>query len=142
MISSVGLTRPGPRPPCEHRLRCRADETTAVFSPLDAAGGEMPLSMNREQVVTKDRAMRPHWFVRGDIDGFFGLFIDNLLQLMLVAVLCGVVCGFPPELITGRVLPGAAVSILLGNLFYAWQARALMRKAGREDVTALPFGIN
>jgi len=86
--------------------------------------------------------MQPRWFVHGDIDGFFGLFIDNLLQLMLIAVLCKVVCGFPPELITGRILPGAAVSILLGNLFYAWQARELMRKTGREDVTALPYGIN
>ena len=56
--------------------------------------------------------MQPRWFVHGDIDGFFGLFIDNLLQLMLIAVLCRVVCGFPPELITGRILPGAAVSIL------------------------------
>ncbi len=86
--------------------------------------------------------MQPRWFVHGDIDGFFGLFIDNLLKLMLIAVLCRVVCGFPPELITGRILPGAAVSILLGNLFYAWQARELMRKTRREDVTALPYGIN
>jgi AGZA family xanthine/uracil permease-like MFS transporter len=39
--------------------------------------------------------MRPGWFVRGDIDGFFGLFVDNLLQLMLIAVLCGQVCGLP-----------------------------------------------
>jgi AGZA family xanthine/uracil permease-like MFS transporter len=82
------------------------------------------------------------WFVRGDIDGFFGLFIDNLLQLMLVVVLCRLVCGLPPELITGRILPGAAVSILLGNIFYAWQARQLMRKTGRDNVTALPYGIN
>ncbi len=86
--------------------------------------------------------MRPRWFVRGDIDGFFGLFIDNLLQLMVIAVLCRVVAGLPPELVTGRILPGAAVSILVGNLFYAWQARQLMRKTGRHDVTALPYGIN
>ena len=86
--------------------------------------------------------MAARWFVRGDLDGFFGLFIDNLLQLMLMAVLCGSVCGLPPELVTGRILPGAAVSILIGNLFYAWQARRLMEKTGRENVTALPFGIN
>ena len=86
--------------------------------------------------------MRPRWFVHGDIDGFFGLFIDNLLQLMVIAVLCRSVCGLPSELITSRILPGAAVSILIGNLFYAWQARQLMRKTGRTDVTALPYGIN
>lgn len=86
--------------------------------------------------------MRIPWFVRSDIDGFFGLFIDNLLQLMLIAILGRVVCGFPAELLTGQVLPGAAISILLGNLFYAWQARQLMRQTGRDDVTALPYGIN
>jgi AGZA family xanthine/uracil permease-like MFS transporter len=86
--------------------------------------------------------MRRPWFVHGDIDGFFGLFIDNLLQLMVIAVLSKTVCGLPPELITGRILPGAAVSILIGNLFYAWQARQLMAKTGRDDVTALPYGIN
>ena len=86
--------------------------------------------------------MRAPIFVKGDLDGFFGLFIDNLLQLMVIAVLCQAVCGFPPELIYARILPGAAVSILLGNLFYAWQARRLAIKTGRDDVTALPYGIN
>jgi adenine/guanine/hypoxanthine permease len=80
--------------------------------------------------------------VRGDVDGFFGLFLDNLLQLMLIAALCPVVCGFPPDLIYEKILPGAALSILLGNLYYAWQARRLMRVTGRSDVTALPYGIN
>lgn len=82
------------------------------------------------------------WFVRGDIDGFFGLFVDNLLQLMLIAVLCGNVCGMPPALVYGRIMPGAALSILFGNLFYAWQARKLAIRTGRTDVTALPYGIN
>src|ERR1051326_8822659 len=82
------------------------------------------------------------WFVRGDIDGFFGLFIDNLLQLMVISVLGTTVCGFPPELINGRILPGAALSILVSNLFYAWQAKRLALQTGRSDVTALPYGIN
>ena len=86
--------------------------------------------------------MKLPWFVRGDLDGFFGLFIDNLLQLMLITSLCPLVCGFPVDLVMYKILPGAAVSILVGNLFYAWQARRLMRATGRTDVTALPYGIN
>ena len=82
------------------------------------------------------------WFTKGDLDGFFGLFIDNLLQLMLIGYLCKVLCGFPADFITVQVLPGAALSILLGNLFYAWQARQLAQQSKRADVTALPFGIN
>jgi len=82
------------------------------------------------------------WMTRGDIDGFFGLFIDNLLQLMLIQALCVDVCKLPTELVTQRIMPGAAISILIGNLFYAWQARRLMKNTGRTDVTALPYGIN
>jgi AGZA family xanthine/uracil permease-like MFS transporter len=86
--------------------------------------------------------MRSGWIVRGDVDGFVGLFIDNLLQLMLIYVLCQAVCGMKAEFVTETILPGAAVSILIGNLFYAWQARRLMAREGRDDVTALPYGIN
>ena len=82
------------------------------------------------------------WIVRGDIDGFFGLALDNLVQLLLIDALCRFVLGFPPELIYGRVLPGAAVSILIGNLAYAYQARKLAERTGRTDVCALPYGIN
>jgi len=86
--------------------------------------------------------VRPAWFVRGDIDGFFGLFVDNLLQLLLIAVLCPALCGVPVSFVVGRILPGAALSILLGNFYYAWQARRLAERTGRSDVTALPYGIN
>lgn len=86
--------------------------------------------------------MHSNWFVRGDVDGFFGLFFDNLTNLMLIAVLGASVCGFPAELLAGRILPGVAVSVLVGNVFYAWQARRLMRRSGRDDVTALPYGTN
>ncbi len=57
--------------------------------------------------------MRPHWFVQGDIDVFFFLFIGNLLQLMVIAVLCKLVGGLPSELITGRILPGADCRICI-----------------------------
>jgi AGZA family xanthine/uracil permease-like MFS transporter len=82
------------------------------------------------------------WFVRGDVDGFFGLALDNLVQLLLIDSLCRSVLGFPSELIYGRVLPGVAVSLLVGNLFYARQALRLARRTGRQDVCALPYGIN
>jgi AGZA family xanthine/uracil permease-like MFS transporter len=82
------------------------------------------------------------WFVRGDLDGFFGLALDNLVQLLLVDALCRGVLGFPAALVHGRILPAAAVSILVGNLFYAGQAKALARRTGRSDVCALPYGIN
>ncbi|MGD2110845.1 MAG: NCS2 family permease [Phycisphaerae bacterium] len=85
------------------------------------------------------------WFVRRDLDGFFGLFVDNLVQLLLIVALCGELCGMSGDgahYLYGRILPGAAVSILFGNLFYAWQAHRLAKASARNDVTALPYGIN
>ena len=82
------------------------------------------------------------WFVRKDVDGFFGLMIDNLIQLILIVSLCRELIHLPDSYIFGKILPGAAISILAGNFFYAWQARRLAQETGREDVTALPYGIN
>lgn len=81
-------------------------------------------------------------FVAGDIDGFFGLAIDNLIQFLLIISLCVGVLGFPMSLLIGQVLPAAALSILVGNLYYARQAQRLSAATGRRDVTALPYGIN
>lgn len=81
-------------------------------------------------------------FVPGDLDGFFGLAIDNLIQFLLILALCTGVLGFSVELVLGRVLPGAALSILVGNFYYAWQAQKLSARECRADVTALPYGIN
>ncbi|HEV8002518.1 MAG TPA: NCS2 family permease [Planctomycetaceae bacterium] len=82
-------------------------------------------------------------FVKRDLDGFFGLFVDNLVQLLLIVQLCGL-CGIPAgsELMLSYILPGAAVSILIGNVYYAIQAHFVARATNRSDVTALPFGIN
>src|SRR4029450_541935 len=82
------------------------------------------------------------WIVRGDVDGFFGLAIDNLVQLLLIDALCRGVLGFPADLVYGRILPGAAISILVGNVAYALQAKRLAERTGRTDVCALPYGIN
>jgi len=82
------------------------------------------------------------WFVRGDIDGFFGLALDNLVQMLLIVGLCKGVLGFPDALIYEQVLPGAAISLLIGNLFYSWQAIHLARRTNRTDVCAQPYGIN
>lgn len=82
------------------------------------------------------------WFVKRDIDGFFGLAIDNLIQFLLIATLCPVIAGIPAEFVFTRILPGAALSVIIGNLFYSWQARKLAMREKRKSVTALPYGIN
>ncbi len=81
-------------------------------------------------------------FSAGDGEGFVAAFVNNLVQLLILAPLCIGVLGFSPELVYGRILPGVAISFLVGNLFYAWQALQLAKREQRTDVCALPYGIS
>jgi AGZA family xanthine/uracil permease-like MFS transporter len=40
------------------------------------------------------------------------------------------------------MVPGTALGVLAGDLAYTWLALRLMRRTGRADVTAMPFGID
>ncbi len=82
------------------------------------------------------------WIAPGDGEGFVVAFVNNLVQLLILAPLCTNVLGFSPGLIYGRILPGVAISFLVGNLFYAWQAFKLATREMRADVCALPYGIS
>lgn len=84
--------------------------------------------------------MKP--FVKGDIDGALGLGLDNVVQIVLIVGLCQGVLGFDNALVFGTILPGVAVSFLVGNLLYARAALKLAKETGRDDVCALPYGIN
>ncbi len=46
------------------------------------------------------------------------------------------------SLFSEKILPGTALSVLAGNIFYAIQAKKLAIAEKRPDVTALPYGIN
>ena len=84
----------------------------------------------------------PRWFVAGDLDGFLGLGLDNLIQILLILGLCRGVLGYPDTLLLGTILPATGISLLVGNGAYAVQAYRLARLEGRSDRTALPYGIN
>lgn len=82
------------------------------------------------------------WWVRGDINGFFGLFTNSLTNVMTAIGLLAFALRMPDHLVYGRVVPGLVLSIGLGNLYLAWMARRLSIKEGREDVTAMPYGVS
>jgi len=85
---------------------------------------------------------QPRWWTTGDLDGFLGLGLNNLIQILLVMGLCRGVLGYPDSLVFGTILPALGVSLVVGNGAYARQAFALGRQEGRDDRTALPYGIN
>lgn len=103
---------------------------------------------------------------RGDFNGFMQLFFDNLATILSVLfilqdVLRGfegknissVVNRFPDEMaplasyideiIYGRAIPGLAMTMIFGNVYYSWMGARLGAKEDRSGkVTALPYGIN
>lgn len=81
-------------------------------------------------------------FLPGDIEGFVALALENFVKLILIVTLCQEVLGFSPNLIYGRILPGIALSVCVGNCFYAWLAYHEGKQQSRLDMTALPYGVN
>ncbi len=87
-------------------------------------------------------AQRYPLLCKGDVDGFFGLAVDNLVQVLVLSGLCKVICGFTESMLVERVLPGIAVSLLIGNLFYSLHAWQVARRDRNPACTALPYGVN
>src|SRR5262249_57832031 len=82
------------------------------------------------------------WAQRGDINAFFGLMLDNISVMILMASL--LVLGFhlPRDFVLTRMIPGTAVGVLVGDLIYTAMAFRLARRTGRSDVTAMPLGLD
>ena len=79
-------------------------------------------------------------WVPGDWNGFFGLFTNVLLNVIVLTGLCLGVVQLPADTVFGRILPALGVALPLGNLFYAYLAWQLGKAEGRSDVTAMPYG--
>ena len=79
-------------------------------------------------------------WVPGDWNGFFGLFTNVLLNVIVLTGLCLGVVQLPADTVFGRILPALGIALPLGNLFYAYLAWKLGKAEGRSDVTAMPYG--
>ncbi|MGH6691898.1 MAG: MFS transporter, partial [Gammaproteobacteria bacterium] len=82
------------------------------------------------------------WIRPGDLNGFLGLALDNVTQLVILSGLLIGVFQFPADLVLYQMVPGTALGVLIGDLTYTWLAVRLMRRTGRDDVAAMPFGID
>lgn len=81
------------------------------------------------------------WFVQGDLNGFFGLF-SNVLTNFLAAIGLLVAINVPSNILYGNIVPGAAVSIGIGGIIFAIQARRASLRRQNSNVTALPYGLS
>ncbi len=82
------------------------------------------------------------WASSGDVNAYFGLLLDNIAGLVLMVGL--LVGGFnmPADFVLSRMIPGTAIGVLVGDLLYFFMALQLAKKTGRQDVTAMPLGLD
>ncbi|HZD49476.1 MAG TPA: hypothetical protein VE178_12105 [Silvibacterium sp.] len=98
--------------------------------------------MPETQEATTESKHGYRWFRAGDLNAFFALMFDNVANMVILA---GILIGafhFPKEIVLYHMVPGTAMGVLLGDLIYAWMAVRLARRTGRDDVTAMPLGLN
>jgi len=82
------------------------------------------------------------FFRAGDLNAFFALMFDNVANLVILATILIGAFHFPRDIVLERMVPGTAVGVLIGDLVYAFLALRLSRRTGRDDVTAMPLGLN
>lgn len=91
------------------------------------------------------------WARQGDVNAFFGLMLDNVAVMVLLVSLLGKPTlveamkgdgAFTTDFVMTYMIPGTALGVFVGDLIYTWMAFRLARRSGREDVTAMPLGLD
>src|SRR6266851_5394908 len=91
-------------------------------------------------MTTQSKAGPVQLWVPGDWNGFFGLFTNVVLNVIVLTTLCLFVVQLPADTVYGRILPALGIALPIGNLYYAYLAYKLAQREGRADVTAMPYG--
>ncbi len=87
------------------------------------------------------------WARWGDLNAFFGLILDNVAVMLLMLVIITSAHPsdehrFSREFVFSQMIPGTALGVVVGDLIYTWLAFRLARRTGRNDVTAMPLGLD
>jgi AGZA family xanthine/uracil permease-like MFS transporter len=82
------------------------------------------------------------WAAPGDLNAFFGLILDNVVNLAILAGILIGAFGFPADIVYHKMFPGTAFGVMIGDLAYTWLAFRLAKKTGRSDITAMPLGLD
>jgi AGZA family xanthine/uracil permease-like MFS transporter len=85
---------------------------------------------------------RYRWAQWGDLNAFCGLMLDNVTNLVILTGILVGVFGFPAGSVYRLMIPGTALGVLFGDAVYTWLAFRLAKKTGRNDVTAMPLGLD
>lgn len=79
----------------------------------------------------------PPWLAVGDLNAFFALLLDNVVNLVMLTAILVFQFGMPAAFILTRMVPGTALGVMVGDLAYSWMAA----RRGRA-MTAMPLGLD
>ena len=82
------------------------------------------------------------WAAPGDVNAFFGLILDNVVNLAILAGILIGAFGFPADVVYRKMFPGTALGVMIGDLACTWLAFRLAKRTGRSDITAMPLGLD
>jgi AGZA family xanthine/uracil permease-like MFS transporter len=68
--------------------------------------------------------------------------LDNIADLLLTVGLLATVFHFPTTFALQYMVPGTAIGVLIGDLMFFLLALRLARRTGRNNVTAMPLGLD
>ncbi len=98
--------------------------------------------MNLTAILPKasDERIKVPWWTKGDLNAFFGLAFNILVNVLTLTALLIFVVQMPAQTVLGTVLPALGIALIVGNVYYTILARRLARREQRTDVTAMPYG--
>src|SRR3546814_6298023 len=102
-----------PDPSPAYREKVPEDPAPAMAG---GGGGRAAQPRKNDSMTNSTRQAKLRWFVPGDLNGFFGLVVDNLSILGFIAAALVGIFAMPADVVFQRMFPGTALGVLVGNL--------------------------
>lgn len=98
------------------------------------------MSESNKEAFVGDTA--PTSQIAGDLNAGVAFFLDVVVNMFVLAGILVGGFGFPAEHAFGKVIPGAIVGVLVGNLLMFWVTKKTREATGNEKLTSIPLGID
>ncbi|WP_417450667.1 hypothetical protein [Kordiimonas sp.] len=77
-----------------------------------------------------------------DLNAGVAFFLDVTVNMFVLASVLMGAFNFPAEHIFGRIIPGAIVGIIFGNLVFSWLTKKTVKETGNPALTSIPLGMD
>ena len=98
----------------------------------DVGSGAAQLGLREEDIGT----------LSSEINAGFAFFLDCVVNLFVLSGILIGAFGFPADFMFNRIIPGAIIGIVVGNLMMIWLAKRTAQQIGNNKLTSIPLGID